>query len=398
MSSIAPSKYSVAHAIVVTKNGEKDFLLLVEDGIPMIELNQNLQVRQLRSASGSDSVYYLARYLRYLESRGIEFDSAKYDDIYLFIHGLYVAGETSYDNLCRYISVVESAYENLALRGHTFDDSLYRPDIKLALASRGKTKIKGNKDKLTIIGRMKYLFSISAEERMEKDVDYLKWYTPEQADAIASQLRLDYACIFWISIITGFRISSIVSIKLSTTFLKEAKLRPTFSKTGRVHTASIPPFLNEMISNYISGMRREIVEKTGSTSDSLFLTKTHKDAGKTITAAAFRAALITAAKRAKEINPNLSLDNVHTHAGRSTFLANIRSRQIMDQREGRPTFSDSDICALMDWKSMQCLDNYDLRTRVEEISPWVMNIYANSMPDIDTKDLGDDGDDNKWTD
>ena len=70
-------------------------------------------------------------------------------------------------------------------------------------------------------------------------------------------------------------------------------------------------------------------------------------------------------------HPELELKALHTHAGRSTFAATLRTFQLEMRRRGVPTFSDEDFCALMDWKSMQCLEHYDLVTRAEEVSSLV---------------------------
>ena len=107
------------------------------------------------------------------------------------------------------------------------------------------------------------------------------------------------------------------------------------------------------------------MSKTGSTSEYLFLGRN----GKPVTYSAYRAALIAAAEQVRKKHPELGLTEAHTHAGRSTFAAALRSYQKKQQAEGMPTLTDDDFCKQMDWSSLQCLDNYDILTRAQIVSP-----------------------------
>ena len=98
--------------------------------------------------------------------------------------------------------------------------------------------------------------------------------------------------------------------------------------------------------------------------------------GKPVTYGAYRAALMTAAGRVREKYPELGLTEVHTHAGRSTFAAALRSYQKKQQAEGIPTLTDDDFCKQMDWSSLQCLDNYDILTRAQTASPIIDQFQA----------------------
>ena len=107
------------------------------------------------------------------------------------------------------------------------------------------------------------------------------------------------------------------------------------------------------------------MSKTGSTSEYLFLGRD----GKPVTYGAYRAALMTAAEHVRDARPELGLNEVHTHAGRSTFAAALRSYQKQQQANGIFTITDDDFCKQMDWSSLQCLDNYDILTRAQIVSP-----------------------------
>ena len=89
----------------------------------------------------------------------------------------------------------------------------------------------------------------------------------------------------------------------------------------------------------------------------------------------YYSALKRAAEKVRKKYPELELGTVHTHAGRSTFAAALRSYQLRERRLGHETLSDEDFCILMDWRSLQCLKDYDLATRIQEISPLLEGFY-----------------------
>lgn len=198
-------------------------------------------------------------------------------------------------------------------------------------------------------------------------VSYTKWYTNEQILALMKELPLVYRCIFLDTVVTGHRVDSALSITLKSINMQERWIMPTRTKTGRNHRAFLPDYLSELILTYQIESRAPIVRKTGSDSQYLFLGHD----GQPVTYDAYRFALQAAAKRANAANPELELKTVHTHAGRSTFAAALRSYQKAQQAQGIPTFTDDDFCKLMDWASLQCLDNYDILTRAQALSPLV---------------------------
>ena len=94
-----------------------------------------------------------------------------------------------------------------------------------------------------------------------------------------------------------------------------------------------------------------------------------------MTYGSYYSALKRAAEKVRQKHPELELGEVHTHAGRSTFAAALRSYQLRERRLGRETISDQDFCLLMDWTSLQCLKSYDLATRIQEVSPLMEGFY-----------------------
>lgn len=64
---------------------------------------------------------------------------------------------------------------------------------------------------------------------------YTKWYTPEDVNLVFHQLPLRDRCIFLCSIETGYRISSVLSIRANPEHIRNGFVEETFSKTGRLH-------------------------------------------------------------------------------------------------------------------------------------------------------------------
>ena len=99
---------------------------------------------------------------------------------------------------------------------------------------------------------------------------------------------------------------------------------------------------------------------------------------------AYNNALKRAAEKVREKHPELQLSEVHTHAGRSTFAAALRTHQLECRRRGEETFSDADFVTLMDWADMKCLDAYDRATRIQDISPLFDKFYGAAFGTIST--------------
>lgn len=352
------SRYTVEKATFKENSTEQKLHVILDNGVPDILANQAL-LNKMRSgknrlsnrAENTSSIYRWCKFSNYIwETKQKTYKEATMNDIYSFLCFLFNEKNFKYNNLISYISVLSQVYENLALRHYPIDKSLFRPTPAMVIRKSRNSK----SQKLTYVSNLKALF-FQQEDGGNIMPSYCKWYTPEQIAKISDALRLDYECIFLISIYTGFRISSILSLKLDSINLQESVITETSSKTGQIHSISIPENLRQKISTYINEMR----SLYGSYSEYLFIGRN----GLPITYNAYLKALQRTSK-ITGINEKL-----HTHAGRSTFLYNLRSFQLEQKRCGREVFTDEDICQLMDWKSMQCLNNYDKTNRIQELSP-----------------------------
>lgn len=370
-------RYSVASAVFETKTAEKTKHIILDDGIPSVDINKHLIIKQEKLARPvSTDAYNLCLFLNAIDAVGVNFQQVTMDMIYSYLSDEYVDRCKTFQTINSYISSIASLYESLARRHYSLDESLYRPDTRAILCSANQTKakvLKSRKDRLTMVNSLRYEFFPRKSDAPQSS--YTKWYSPDEIEAISEALQLGYRCIFLDTVFTGHRIDSALSMTIDSVNLRSRSVRPTRSKTGRIHTSQIPPKLAELMLLYQIEVRSQIVAKTGSTSDYLFLGRD----GQPVTYGAFDKALKVACKQICNKNSRFNITTLHTHAGRSTFAATLRSYQLKQQRDGVPTFSDVDFCHLMDWSSLACLENYDLITRAQEVPEFLEKFFLEYM-------------------
>lgn len=354
--------------------------IIVDGEFPAVEINRHLIMSQINKDKPiSTPIYYLCIWLNYLDERSLDVLDAKMEDIQDFLQELYIDGlpyaghgqPKSYSAICSYIESLSKLYDALTLRGYKLDESLYTRSQLMTLAPAPKTsRKKGSmihaKEHLTTVHYLVHSFSPNKNDAPNST--YTKWYTAEQIRAIANALPLVYRCIFLDTVYTGHRIGSTLSFTLESVDLYKGTVTPTKSKTGKIHTSIIPANLVEDMRQYLIDVRSYI--KTDC--DSFFVGRD----GKPVTYQAYRSALETARIKVNS-QYGWNIEALHTHAGRSTFAATLRTYQLECRRKGVPTFSDVDFCNLMDWKSLDSLKHYDLVNRVHEISPLIKEFYSN---------------------
>jgi len=371
-STIEHERYTVERAIVEAKGIDKKRYLVLDDGVPATAINQHLLIKQEHQAQpNSTSAYNLRLFLNAMDEASIEFTDVTMNAIYNYLCYVYVEEEKTYKTICAYIYDIASLYESLALRNYPLDKSLFRPFSNEASGPRVIRNCRDNP--LTMISKLRKEFLPKKTDDVR--ISYTKWYSIDEIDAIAAELTLLYRCIFYDTIFTGHRIDSALSITLDTINTKDWLIKPTRTKTGKIHISMIPPVMAEMMQSYLIEVRRKIVDSTGSVSNYFFLGRD----GLPVTYGAYYMALKVAGEKASVKNPSLSIENLHTHAGRSTFAAVLRSYQLEQRRQGKATLTDTDFCNLMDWKSLASLENYDITTRAQEVSPLLKDFYSKYM-------------------
>lgn len=355
-------RYTVHRAYLPNVDGMQECYLILDDGLPATDINKALIVKDKEySRPPSTDRYHLCIFLNYLDDAGVEYLDATMEQIHQFLVHIYSFGNVSYGTLKKYIDVIGRVYQTMAIIGKSLDPSLYVP-IK---GCKPKVIRSKHTEPLTKVWYLKSLFKPRKNMAWQT---YTKWYTYEQVNAIAGELPLVHRCIFLCTVYLGYRCSSALSVKISGVDLRKKHIQPTHSKTGKLHIASMPDELVLFIRSYIENERSR---NPGNSSEWLFLT----NRGKQMTYSSYYSALKRAAEKVRKKYPELELGPVHTHAGRSTFAAALRSYQLRERRLGRETLSDEDFCILMDWTSLKCLRNYDLATRIQEVSPLLEGFY-----------------------
>ena len=362
MSLEAQKRYTVHRAHLPNVDGTQTCYLVLDEGLPAVEINKALIVKDKEySRPPSTDRYHLCIFLNYLDDAGVEYLDATMEQIYQFLVHIYSFENVSYGTLKKYIDVIGRLYQTMAIIGKPLDSSLYVP-------MKGcKPKVIRDKHKAPLM-KVWYLKSLFKPKKNMAWQSYTKWYTYEQVNAIAEELPLVHRCIFLCTVYLGYRCSSALSIKISGIDLRKKHIQPTHSKTGQLHISSMPDELALLIRSYIENERSR---NSGNSSEWLFL----NNRGGQMTYGSYYTALKRAAEKVRKKHPELELGSVHTHAGRSTFAAALRSYQLRERRLGKETLSDEDFCILMDWTSLQCMKNYDLATRIQEVSSLLEGFY-----------------------
>jgi len=350
------------------KINKKTHYILEETSDLIIPINAALvDLQTKRQSSGKSLCYYARHFCTYLQEKSIaDLSEVTAADIRFFAETLIEEGKSApvVEAYAALISEIFNAF--LELNGHPHP-TLMKGDAEYATGGRGKKKRKHYTLAGSIIRR-----KVSKKEKNKSIpmVTYTKWYTPEEIEMVANTLSLRDRCVFLCSVETGYRISSVLSIMANTDNIKNCFVEETFSKTGRLHQAQISPYLQRCLAEYMSAERRCVTDKVGHDCGYLFVVRKGKDVGKPLSYNAFYLALKAAEKRIHSTYPDKKDMKLHSHAGRSTYFNTLMHQNLKRKQTGQPYLSDSTICHLMDWKSMECLDAYyDFRERAIPPSP-----------------------------
>ena len=328
-----------------------------------------------RQTSAKSLCYYAQHFHTYLIESGItDLSEVTAADIRFFAEGLVASGKSVsvINAYASFIGEIFSAF--MELNGHPHS-TLLKGDAAFAAGGRSKKQRSNFTLAATIIRR-----KVSTKETRKKAamITYTKWYTPEEIELVSQSLSLRDRCIFLTSVETGYRISSVLSILANAEDLKNGIVEETFSKTGPTHAAGISPMLQRYLVEYMTTERHRMVEKTGEDNEHLFLTNKGKNTGKPVSYNAFYIALKTAEKKIHEAHPDKQDMVLHTHAGRSTFFNRLMHHNLEQKQARKECLSDNQICHLMDWTSMNCLEAYyDFQERALPPTPLYEDFLLN---------------------
>ena len=202
-------------------------------------------------------------------------------------------------------------------------------------------------------------------------VDYEKWYTDEQVDAILSNLRTyrDKA-VFSLSL-DGLRIDEILSAQIDLYRADEGTLKLFRSKgrregEGRVCVLSERSrrLLEEYLYSERSAVEGKLIDSGVLIPTEIFLNLREREGsfGKPM---AYHNALEIIKRAAK--HAGLDPAKVRTHSGRSTKMEELLRQQALDPA----SLTDNQILDIMGWKSMGSAEPYKNRQdRVTAVENW----------------------------
>lgn len=331
---------------------------LVIDGISTLTIPINtalVDLQQKRQTSGHSLAYYASQFYDFLTKRGInDFSKVTAADIRFFAEQL-ESNDKGPSVLIAYATLIDEIFDAFCvLNGHPHSTLVHGDAIYIAggqaYKKRRHNTLAGNIIRWRICRR-----DLNAMPYM---ISYTKWYTPEEIQCIYHTLSLRDRCIFLCSIETGYRISSVLSIKANIEHIKQGLVEETFSKTGRLHKAEISARLQTDIAEYMSTDRLRATEKAEKECDYLFLQSKGKHIGQQLTYDAYYHALKAAEARIHEKYASMQNLVLHSHAGRSTYFNRLMHLNHANKHAGKEYLSDRAICHRMDWKSMDCLQAY----------------------------------------
>lgn len=339
-------------------DAKRRYYIILYDGIPIRYANSYLvKTQEKQGKSVSTDAYYLCDFLNTVENDGLSVHTIDLEYIRNYLSKKYNEDHKSASVVLGYIRAIEGYYEYMAKKNASMDPSLLIP--------RSGVVILYPDTKLTTIGDLKSFYLSEKKnkpsahsEKLPADISsskYAKRYTKAQVDAISDLLPLVDRCMFLDTLFTGHSIESVLELRLGDFNPVANTIFAHHTRTGRSHVAPIPNSLTNLINTYIIEERSRITERTGSTSDYLFLNRD----GTPRSYSAFYASLKRVEKQLKKERPELQIDALHPYTGRSTFIAITRNSQLKQRRLKQPTFSDFDILVLMDWSSFVSLEEYD---------------------------------------
>ncbi|MBS6775751.1 MAG: tyrosine-type recombinase/integrase [Eubacterium sp.] len=340
---------------------KEGYIIMHPDYYPFY-INKFLHVKNITSVSTCKQyAYRISKWLNYLEDKEIDYKDAKNEHYYKFL--IYL----SYDSQNNLINIAESKRSGFTIKSYSSPiKSLYRylKEIGVSVnfepgeisADAGKSfffgqgMVSSNEREATIINNV---FEHS------KPVDYIKWYTDEQIEAIFSNSRtVRDKAIFSLSL-DGMRIDEIITLRMSDyddqngiVKLYHSKGRTT-GDTGRIVALSerSQQFLNDYIFNERMNVETDLLADNKILGETIFINlRKDKYYGQPIKYHSCLNVLKVTAKHA-----GLPPERIRTHSGRSTSAANMYQLQMTNPELN---LTDEQIRLRHGWKRSESADPY----------------------------------------
>lgn len=357
--------YRVNKCIYPRKNGEflDGWIVESDDKYPFL-VNKFLHQLNYSSANTAKQyAYKLCIFLNYLENIwNVNYLEAETKHLKKFIRQLQygdlltigiVEGNKSGFTIQSYLNILKSFYEYL-----------YSQDVELSLEFKEKRNIN---PKSYLYGQSWDLMITKLEiddafDRSKPPVDYIKWYTEEQKEAILDNLNTyrDKA-IFSISL-DGCRIDEILSVKMSNyddsqgiLIIHRSKGRQT-GNTGRICILSERSC--ELLEDYLFHERAvvemDLLQQNKLPDEEIFLNLRKRDDSYGTVVGYHN--ILEIIKRAAA-NAGMDPSKIRTHSGRSTKAGEL----FRYQAEHPDQLTDDQIKELMGWRRIESAEPYKNR-------------------------------------
>lgn len=353
---VVPAKLSVCGKI--TKRW-----MIVDNKIPVYELNEWVELKSLRKAStGREYANKLSVFLNFLSERDIEYDQVSRNDVLAFIDFLIYGlsqndkvinvknASVTYNTLSLYIAVITEFYKWL----------YEKVNGELPIVDSTRRKLSGKSFLYGQIYDFNYFTIIEKRIRtLKSSREYIKWYAEEEKETLLSNfLTLRDKSIFLITL-EGMRIDEVLSIRMSDYDSERHIVRPSRSKGRLTSTLEksvlrpvvLPERTYKILDAYIFTERADAETKSGRLSEWLFINLKNSDSlGHPLSYRSFWETMKRCAKRA-----GFDESKIRTHSGRSTKVMEVLEHQSKHPEDG---ITDVIIMELMGWKSMNSINPY----------------------------------------
>lgn len=199
-------------------------------------------------------------------------------------------------------------------------------------------------------------------DRGKLPINYIKWYTDEDIDAIFSNLNTDRDKAIFSMSLDGLRIDEILSLRLSdysdsdgfvTLYKSKGRLTGGVNRTCPLSERTLE-FLNNYIFNERNEIEIEFIDNGMLPSEALFLNLKNR-ADSYGTPVKYHNMLEIIKKAAK--NAGLDPKRIRTHSGRSTKAGEL----FRMQAKNPASITDNQILEIMGWKNLSSAEPYKNR-------------------------------------
>lgn len=343
--------------------GEISRYMVIEDLLPVLEINQFIEARSIRAIStGKEYAKKLVVYLNWLDSYSITYDIANNSHVKKFVDTLVYGDLTdlkirslesslSYSTLNSYVTVVTEFYKWLDNNYETNMKFFKKKNIQRARHSYLYGQIY-EYDYKYIIDR--YL------PRLKLSKEYIKWYTDEEKLLICSGFKtVRDESIFRLTL-EGFRIDEVLSMTIDNYNALEGLIRPSRSKgkqtviegnKSHLRIVALPKRTVDLIDKYLCTERMIAENESMNISNDIFI---NLNSGKYQGEALKYRNYLKILKRCCE-KVGLNSKKIRTHSGRSTKVMELLEYQATHPDSG---LTDVHVLETLGWRSPESIEHY----------------------------------------